>query len=38
MTRRGYNGLAWRNDGMKYWAISDLNQAELRQFTELFER
>ena len=38
MTRRGYNVLAWRNDGMKYWAVSDLNQAELRQFTGLFER
>src|SRR5437762_3067703 len=38
MTRRGYNVLAWRNDGMKYWAVSDLNQGELRQFTGLLER
>jgi len=37
-TRRGYNILAWTNKGMKYWAVSDLNQAELRQFTGLFER
>jgi anti-sigma factor RsiW len=37
-TRRGYNILAWTNNGMKYWAVSDLNQAELRQFTGLFER
>ena len=37
-TRRGYNVLAWTNNGMKHWAVSDLNQAELRQFTELFER
>jgi anti-sigma factor RsiW len=37
-TRRGYNVLAWTNNGMKYWAASDLNQAELHQFTQLFER
>jgi anti-sigma factor RsiW len=33
--RRGYNIVAWTNNGMKYWAVSDLNQAELREFTEL---
>jgi anti-sigma factor RsiW len=37
-SRRGYNILAWTNNGLKYWAVSDLNQAELRQFTGLFER
>src|SRR5215208_5232907 len=31
-TRRGYNVFSWANNGMKYWAISDLNQAELREF------
>src|SRR5436305_4289563 len=36
-TRRGYNVVSWTNNGMKYWAVSDLNQAELRQFTQLFE-
>ena len=36
MTRRGYNVLSWTNNGMKYWAVSDLNQAELRQFKQLF--
>jgi anti-sigma factor RsiW len=35
MTRRGYNVFFWTNNGMKYWAVSDLNQAELREFTEL---
>ena len=35
-TRRGYNVVTWTNNGMKYWAVSDLNQAELRQFTQLF--
>jgi anti-sigma factor RsiW len=37
-SRRGYNVFFWTNNGMKYWAVSDLNQAELREFTELFER
>jgi anti-sigma factor RsiW len=37
-TRRGYNVLAWTNNGMKYWAISDLNQTELRQFAALLGR
>jgi anti-sigma factor RsiW len=35
-TRRGYNVFSWTNNGMKYWAVSDLNQAELREFTQLF--
>ncbi|MGE5213700.1 MAG: anti-sigma factor family protein [Nitrospirota bacterium] len=34
-TRRGYNIFSWSNNGMSYWAVSDLNQAELGQFTEL---
>jgi anti-sigma factor RsiW len=38
VARRGYNILAWTNKGMQYWAVSDLNQTELRQFTGLFER
>jgi anti-sigma factor RsiW len=35
MNRRGYNLSSWTNNGMKYWAVSDLNQAELSEFTEL---
>jgi anti-sigma factor RsiW len=35
ITRRGYNVFSWTNNGMKYRAVSDLNQAELREFTEL---
>ena len=34
-TRRGYSILAWTNNGLKYWAVSDLNLAELREFAEL---
>jgi anti-sigma factor RsiW len=37
-TRRGYNILFWTDKGMSHWAISDLNQAELREFAELFKR
>ena len=38
ITRRGYNVLSWTNNGMNYWAVSDLNEAELRQFAELSDR
>jgi anti-sigma factor RsiW len=34
-TRRGYNVFSWTNNGMKYWAVSDLNEGDLREFTEL---
>ena len=35
MTRRGYNVFSWTNGGMTHWAVSDLNEGELREFTEL---
>ena len=35
ITRRGYNVFSWTNNGMKYWAVSDLNADELREFAEL---
>lgn len=34
-TRRGYNVLSWTHREMDYWAVSDLNEAELRQFAGL---
>ena len=37
-TRRGYNVLSWTKNEMNYWAVSDVNEAELRQFTQLFNR
>jgi anti-sigma factor RsiW len=37
MARRGYNVFSWADNGMMYWAVSDLNQAELREFTELIQ-
>jgi anti-sigma factor RsiW len=33
----GFNLVTWNNAGMNYCAISDLNQAELRQFAELYK-
>ncbi len=35
-TRRGYNLLHWTRNGMDYWAVSDLNSAELREFAAHF--
>ena len=37
-TKRGYNVLSWANDGMNYWAVSDLNATELREFADFLER
>jgi anti-sigma factor (TIGR02949 family) len=28
----GYNVIGWRTDGMDFWAVSDLNSAELQEF------
>ena len=33
--RQGHNLLHWRQDGMAYWAISDLNPADLAAFADL---
>ena len=35
--RQGYNVIRWSNGGMSYWAVSDLNLAELQQFVQLFQ-
>jgi len=33
-TRQGYNLLNWAQAGMEFWAVSDLNEAELKQFAD----
>ena len=33
--RQGYNLLHWTSGGMSFWAISDLNAGELKQFADL---
>jgi anti-sigma factor RsiW len=38
LSRRGYNAYCWAKDGMHYWAVSDLNEAELQKFVELVRR
>ncbi|HEY5676388.1 MAG TPA: zf-HC2 domain-containing protein [Myxococcales bacterium] len=32
---RGYSAYRWSKDGMNFWAVSDLNDAELQKFVEL---
>jgi anti-sigma factor RsiW len=34
-SRRGYNVVHWNQSGMAFWAVSDLNRAELEQFVGL---
>lgn len=33
---RGYNLLQWREKGLQYWVVSDLNAQELSQFVALY--
>ena len=37
LVRQGYNLINWSNAGMNYWAISDLNLADLQQFVQLLQ-
>jgi len=34
--RNGYNYVHWADGGMNFWAVSDLNAAELRTFVDLW--
>ena len=34
-SEKGYNMIDWNKSGMTYWAISDLNGQELREFVNL---
>ena len=36
--QRGYNIFSWTHREMKYWAVSDLNETELRELVELLLR
>jgi anti-sigma factor RsiW len=35
-SKQGYNLLHWGNAGMTFWAISDLNAAEIKTFAETY--
>ncbi len=37
-SRNGFNIVEWQSGGLDYWAVSDLNSAELDQFITLFRR
>lgn len=38
LLRNGYNLLHWDNGAMQFWAVSDLNLDELRQFAQLIQK
>jgi anti-sigma factor RsiW len=37
-THQGYHVLHWTQGGMNYWAVSDLNEDEMKQFVGLVQR
>jgi anti-sigma factor RsiW len=37
LDRQGYHLAHWVKSGLEFWAVSDLNAAELRQFAELLQ-
>jgi anti-sigma factor RsiW len=37
-SRNGYHLESWSSNGMTFWAVSDLNEPELRQFISLYQR
>jgi anti-sigma factor RsiW len=36
LSRNGYHFVMWRSGGIEYWAVSDLNAAELHAFVAMF--
>ena len=37
-TKQGYNLIHWKNSGMAFWAVSDLQEKELMQFASLLQQ
>lgn len=37
-TRLGYHMQSWWSKGMEFWAVSDLNEAELREFVTMYRK
>jgi anti-sigma factor RsiW len=35
VVRRGYNAFSWTSNGMRHWAVSDLNESDLAKFVQL---
>jgi anti-sigma factor RsiW len=38
MSRQGFNVISWQQEGMQFWAVSDLNASDLKQFAELLRQ
>jgi anti-sigma factor RsiW len=38
LTTQGYHVIHWSEGDLTYWAVSDLNEAELREFVDLIRR
>jgi anti-sigma factor RsiW len=38
LDRNGYHSVHWNSAGMAWWAVSDLNAAELGQFVRLYKQ
>jgi anti-sigma factor RsiW len=38
LSRRGYGAYRWSKEGMRYWAVSDVNDADLKTFVDLVRR
>jgi len=38
LTRHGYNLFHWLQEGMEYWAVSDVTKSDLQQFVQLVRR
>lgn len=38
LERQGYHLMRWTDNGRMFWVVSDLNEAELREFVELLRR
>jgi anti-sigma factor RsiW len=36
-SQNGYHVISWTKEGMTYWAVSDVNQDDLHQFTSLYQ-
>jgi anti-sigma factor RsiW len=38
LARSGFNLVHWTSGGLEYWAVSDLNAAELQDFARIYEK
>jgi len=37
-SRNGFNVTSWRDEGMQFWAVSDINSADLQRFGQLLRK